>query len=88
MLNEKVTMMKCGHAANATANGKPCCAICVGILAGAEMVSHMVPSADRLAQCAYCKTTRPSSQWESLAFFENHPNKKFDGFYCGCRGWD
>lgn len=27
------------------------------------------------------------SEWD-LPFFSHQPDKPFDGFYCGCHGWD
>lgn len=81
-------MMKCGHAANATDHrtSKPCCAICVGIVSGYDQVADPIDLSDRRARCAYCKTTQPSST--DLAFFGHMPERKFDDYYCGCRGWD
>lgn len=81
-------MMACGHVANATNSktGELCCAICVGIHEGAETV---VPGPDltgRMAKCVYCKSTVPSSL--KLAFFESHPDRPQDRYYCGCYGWD
>jgi hypothetical protein len=79
-------MMKCGHAANATTKGKPCCAICTGIRSGWNEIDEHAPSLDgRMAKCT-CGKTVPSSM--SLAFFENCPDKPNDRFYCGCYGWD
>ena len=40
----------------------------------------------RQAKCSYCNHTVNSSA--KLAFFKNRPDKQFDSFYCGCRGWD
>jgi len=33
-----------------------------------------------------CQCERPSSP--GLPFFMAHPDKPYDEFYCGCRGWD
>lgn len=81
-------LLKCGHAANATTeDGKPCCAICIGISDGATEVEEKQPSLKgRQAKCSYCRTIVKSSL--SLAFFEHRPDDRFDDFYCGCRGWD
>ncbi len=67
------TMMKCGHAANATnGEGKPSCAICAGINPGAEEVDTAPPGlTDRQARCP-CGRLAPSDP-KALAFFE----------YCG-----
>ncbi len=80
-------MMKCGHAANATtADNKPVCVICIGIVAGADQIEEKPPDLNnRFAECE-CKNKRKSSL--ELAFFEYRPNKETDSFYCGCRGWD
>lgn len=80
-------MMKCGHAANATnGEGKPVCVICIGIKPGAIEVDTTPSLAGRQAQCVYDKTICPSDS--ELPFFESTPDKPFDSFYCGCRGWD
>lgn len=62
-------IMKCGHAANATYKGKPCCVICFGITPGADEISETSPSLEnRKAKCAHCQNMKPSS--EELPFFE------------------
>lgn len=71
MTTTEKPMMLCGHAANATnGEGKPSCAICAGIHAGADMVAETPNLEGRLAKCG-CGRTEPSST--KLAFFE----------YCG-----
>jgi hypothetical protein len=91
-MTSKSPMMKCGCAANATnSKGKPCCVICVGINSGAEVVDTSPPDlTGRVAKCPYisCKSQRPSSEREKLAFFVHKPGKPFDEYYCGCHGWD
>lgn len=77
-------MMKCGHAANSMSDGKPSCVICDG--PDSLIVVDAPNLTNREAQCAYCKKATPSSV--TLAFFEARPNKPYDSFYCGCRGWD
>jgi len=90
-------IMKCGHGANATSSrtGKPCCAICIGIDPGAEVIDNNPPPlAGRFALCSYthrrddslCKSVKPSSP--DLAFFEAKPDEPYDRFYCGCWGWE
>lgn len=75
-------MMACGHAANSTCNGKPACAICT-----CTVIAKEAPSLkDRKAVCLYCNTKVPSST--NLPFFEYRPKLEYDGYYCGCRGWD
>lgn len=101
-------MMKCGHSANATSDGKPSCAICAGLTPDALIVDDNPPSfVGRMAHCSYygktpkgrqhegpkgcergkpCMCEQPSSS--NLAFFQYHPTKEHDEFYCGCWGWD
>jgi hypothetical protein len=86
-------MMMCGHAANATMTGPDgattidVCAICAGIDPGASVVDTLSPSLDgRVAVCAYCKKTAPSST--SLPFFGYRVGKPTDSYYDGCKGWD
>jgi hypothetical protein len=90
-------MMKCGHAANATMNGKPVCAICFMATSddAATIVVEAPDLSGRRATCSY-RTGRdgqghdpqgvPSSV--NLAFFEYLPNQPTDQYYCGCWGWD
>lgn len=80
-------MMRCGHAANATHNGKPVCAICFGITPDAEIIADTAPDlTGRKARCTYCGHETDSR--ENLPFFEYRPNAEYDSFYCGCGGWD
>ncbi len=80
-------MMKCGHAANAkNAQGDPVCVICIGIVPGADIIDDTsLDLAERKARC-FCGRERPSSP--ALAFFEHRPNREYDVYYCGCRGWN
>ena len=87
----KTVMMECGHTANAQdKDGNPVCVICFGIAPGAmEVKQEQVDLAGRIAKCLYrynCRNTQPSSL--NLAFFEHKPQEDFDGYYCGCEGWD
>lgn len=81
-------LMKCGHAANATdEQGHPCCAICWGIVEGADEIAETPPDLEgREAECLYCHRRVPSSL--NLAFFEYRPEKATDAYYCGCMGWN
>ena len=96
-------MMKCGHSANATIKGRPCCALCFGINIGAIVVDDSPPSLEgREACCSYRRPGRYGAQggetravghgWvkssPELAFFEYSPDKPHDYYYCGCFGWD
>ena len=79
--------MKCGCVANATCNGKPICAIHAGLTPDAAIVSDTQPDlTGRKARCPDCKGTVNSSF--DLAFFAYRPEREFDSFYCGCRGWN
>ena len=64
--------MKCGHAANGTkgvGSKEPVCAICYGIIPGADQVDENPPALQgRVSRCGSCGKTTPSS--ESLPFFE------------------
>lgn len=81
-------MMKCGHAANAVdKDGNPCCAICAGSTPDAFVVEDKeIDLTGRKARCLYCGSLKDSSP--DLPFFEYRPDRKFDGFYDGCKGWD
>jgi hypothetical protein len=82
-------MMKCGHAANATSNGKPSCVICAGISGELNMIIDDNPPnlEGRMSHCAYrCGVVKPSST--KLAFFSYKIDKTHDEHYCGCMGWD
>lgn len=62
-------MMKCGHAANATKDDKPCCVICYGLTPGAGEIDSSPPNlGGRQARCPSCGRTQPSSP--NLAFYE------------------
>lgn len=80
-------LMKCGHAANATkSDGSPCCIICTGLTADADIVAEQPNFHDRVAKCADCKTVVGSKT--TLPFFEYRPMCDTDRYYCGCRGWE
>lgn len=91
-------MMKCGHAANATHEGKPVCVICFMVGPFPEYAKEIDDTppdlTGRMATCSYetradrqpCTSREPSST--RLAFFSYRPDKPTDEFYCGCWGWD
>lgn len=61
-------LMKCGHTANGTYDGRPVCVICAGINPGAHVVVSAKPSLEgRTATCGDHGAT--PSRWD-LAFFE------------------
>ncbi len=81
------SMMKCGHAANASSNGKPSCAICCGIAYGWDIVVDTPSLENRIAVCSYrCGSKQASST--KLPFFSLKLDKPNDEYYCGCIGWD
>lgn len=80
-------MMKCGHEANATYNGKPCCVICAGILPHAYVIDESPPDlSGRTAKCAYCGKEQPSNP-ERLAFFEYCGENSIEATYCKVCGF-
>lgn len=83
-------MMACGHSANATDGyGNPTCVICVCTTKDKE-ARTIVPMPDfsnRRATCSYGMHAIVASSTE-LAFFEYHPDREYDEYYCGCHGWD
>ena len=94
MTDREPPMMKCGHAANASSEGQPVCAICWG-KPEAKEVDESPPSLEgRTAKCSYsrrrdgspCTSEKPSDP--SLPFFSHEKDKEHDRFYCGCWGWD
>lgn len=82
-------MMKCGHAANAEdSEHNPVCVICIGIDPSAKIIDDNPPDlSKREAKCDYCGHKAKSNPGK-LAFFAHKPEKEFDEYYCGCRGWD
>lgn len=80
-------LMKCGHTANATqiskdGTKKPCCIICNCI----EVDDDKPDLIGRKAKCTDCGNIEISSY--DLPFFKHNRGKQYDGFYCGCRGWN
>lgn len=68
-------MMKCGHQANTTKDGKPACVICAGSPAADEIADS--PNLEgRQAECWHCGTTKPSTLSGQLAFFEYRGDNK------------
>lgn len=76
-------MMKCGHSPNGkdAVTGNPVCVIC-----GCDEVTDDPYLSNREAKCLLCNERQPSDT--NLPFFEYKPNREYDGFYCGCRGYD
>lgn len=76
-------LMKCGHVANGTTmDGKPYCVIC-----NCGEMQEVKPSLEgRKAKCTWCGREILSDY--NLPFFKNKPNEEYDGYYCGCGGWD
>lgn len=54
----------------------------------AEADAQQDQDTERTAKCAYCNATRPSSEWEQLAFFENRGDgTKWATDHCACCGY-
>lgn len=54
-MSDKPPMMKCGHAANSTSNGKPSCVICFGCEGELNIIVDDSPPdlSQRKARCSY-----------------------------------
>lgn len=85
---DRKPMMKCGHTAQGedSKTGKPCCVICCGISEGWDIPASEPDLTGRVAKCTSCGQERPSST--QMPFFEYRPDKDYDIFYNGCRGWE
>lgn len=87
-------LMKCGHVATGTKDGKPICPICAGIDPRAEEVEMVIDETTeptkglegRKAKCSYCGNI-VDSRW-TLPFFEYRPDEEYDSYFDGCLGWD
>ncbi len=86
MNDQTKPMMMCGHAANSTHAGKPCCVLCFPHHKSLEINPQPPELKDRKAVCLSCQRGVPSST--GLAFFEHRPQGPNDVYYCGCKGWD
>jgi len=82
-----IPIMKCGHAANASFDKKPCCAICAGLDPGAYIEAPMPDLTGRKASCTYGNHAIVDSN-SNLPYFEHCPTRERDSYYCGCYGWD
>lgn len=78
-------VMKCGHVANATCEGKPCCIICMPNKDAFIVMEEESNYDGRSARCTECGKIVNSN--ENLAFFK-HTSSEFDEYYCGCKGWN
>lgn len=78
-------LMKCGHIAQGynTETGKPFCVICNCSEVGDK---DTVDLKSRIARCNTCGFETPSSF--KLPFFCYAPEKAYDTYYCGCKGWN
>lgn len=82
-----IPIMMCGHRANAVdKSGNPLCAICFPSKESITIMNSSPSFEGRMAKCTYCNNIKPSSY--DLPFFTPMPNRPYDDFYCGCRGWD
>lgn len=80
-------VMKCGHAANATApNGSPACAICIGIHPGATEAAPQQPETEgRMMRCTYAmagsQTHRGGGQYAGQDFPSVRPSSTDGAFF-------
>lgn len=83
-------LMKCGCVSQAVRpNGDPVCTSHMNLTPDAEIVAATVPDfGNRQAKCPYCGEFADSKNYERLPFFEHRPDKSYDSYYCGCRGWN
>lgn len=93
-LRQTPKIMKCGCAANAKCDKfqgveyKPAKECCLHHMCFEEAEEQ--PNIEgRFARCSYYRTckTQVASNF-NLAFFSYRPEKEFDDFFCGCKGWD
>lgn len=87
-------LMQCGCRAQGyrrlpDGSQQPACVVHAGLTPDAYIVVPEPDLSTRRARCDYysqCHQERASS--DQLAFFQHHPDRPYDGFYCGCHGWD
>ncbi len=77
-------LMRCGCRGSAEFDGKLCCA--VHFPAPASMTIAEPPNLE--GRKARCNGVAEVDSSTDLAFFVYQPQKPFDRYYCGCRGWD
>ena len=91
-------IMKCGHLeVGRDQNGNSFCTICYGINNDAITVAEEPELKNRVARCIYyglkprkinqtvCTSEEKSNKY--MDYFRYMPEKEYDEFYCGCRGW-
>lgn len=79
-------LMGCGCVAMGTReNGDPICVSHAGIDPGATEIVERPSIEGRQAKCSDCGRTA-KSDWD-LPFFRYQPDRTYDEFYNGCRGW-
>ena len=85
-------LMNCGHVAQGYDSWMyPVCVCCAGNGSDdyktiAKVVHGTGGIEGRSAKCSECGKVE-ESRWK-LPFFKRRPDDEFDGYYCGCRGWD
>lgn len=88
--NMSLKMMKCGHVANSTICRKGKCVEGCGMCGEDGLIEDTEFDVSQLegrkARCTYCGCIVDSKL--TLPFFHFNPNREFDEYYCGCRGWD
>ena len=82
----KNCIMRCGHASSGLYEGKPVCVVCAPDPRAFEIDENIPNLEGREAKCNECGLIVKSRL--DLPFFEYRPDKNYDSFYSGCRGWD
>lgn len=80
-VEELMTMMGCGHAANATSNGKPACVICYGIDPLSDIVVAAPDLSNRMAKCSYRHVNVPKGRGYSAPVMEPIPSSPTLAFF-------
>lgn len=77
-------LMKCGHRAQATTNGAPCCVICFPSPDSLVPVDTLPDLTGRKARCSCCNKTTVDSSVD-LAFYEfRGPGTHYDSRVSNC----
>jgi hypothetical protein len=77
-------LMKCGCRGSATWKDGVCCPVHFPSIES----TMIVESPNLEGRKARCNGQAEVDSSLDLAFFEYLPDKEFDRYYCGCRGWD
>lgn len=83
----KEVFLKCGCTANAQLRKQDGTFVPSCIFHNCTEAIEAPSLEGRMMKCGSpCGKTKPSNL--KAAFFQHRPDKEFDQFYCGCRGWD